>query len=158
MVACSCFLQRFLLSASETGECFECCSARSFKALTRRTSMCPVNCDLRLLPLCRYPETRGLAIEDAPKVFRKHWFWKRYALLGFETETVSSLNAKLHVESSKSSMAISSSAGSLKVLVCCQYRIVSLSFQALHIIWHGQYANNNLQMFPATLSCRDELS
>lgn len=26
-----------------------------------------------------YPETKGLAIEDAPKIFKKHWFWKRYA-------------------------------------------------------------------------------
>ena len=25
-----------------------------------------------------YPETRGLAIEDAPLVFEKHWFWKHY--------------------------------------------------------------------------------
>ena len=44
---------------------------------------------LMLAFACSYPETRGLAIEDAPRVFRKHWFWKRYALLGFETETVS---------------------------------------------------------------------
>lgn len=29
--------------------------------------------------MCSYPETKGLAIEDAPKIFRKHWFWKRYA-------------------------------------------------------------------------------
>lgn len=26
-----------------------------------------------------YPETRGLAMEDAPNVFKHHWFWKRYA-------------------------------------------------------------------------------
>ena len=26
-----------------------------------------------------YPETKGLAIEDTPKVFKKHWFWKHYA-------------------------------------------------------------------------------
>lgn len=32
---------------------------------------------------CSYPETKGLAIEDAPKVFQKHWFWKRYAAEGF---------------------------------------------------------------------------
>ena len=29
--------------------------------------------------MCRYPETKGLAIEDAPKIFKRHWFWKRYA-------------------------------------------------------------------------------
>ena len=26
-----------------------------------------------------YPETKGLAMEDAPNVFKDHWFWKRYA-------------------------------------------------------------------------------
>ena len=26
-----------------------------------------------------YPETKGLAMEDAPNVFKYHWFWKRYA-------------------------------------------------------------------------------
>lgn len=50
---------------------------------------------MMLLLYCSYPETRGLAIEDAPKVFRKHWFWKRYALLGFETENVSLLHPKI---------------------------------------------------------------
>lgn len=33
-----------------------------------------------------YPETKGLAIEECPRVFRKHWFWKRYALIGFASE------------------------------------------------------------------------
>ena len=40
---------------------------------------------------CSYPETKGLAIEECPKVFRKHWFWKRYALIGFASENVSHL-------------------------------------------------------------------
>ena len=26
-----------------------------------------------------YPETKGLAMEDAPNVFKDHWYWKRYA-------------------------------------------------------------------------------
>ena len=26
-----------------------------------------------------YPETKGLAMEDAPNVFKEHWFWHRYA-------------------------------------------------------------------------------
>ena len=25
-----------------------------------------------------YPETKGLAMEDAPNVFKDHWYWKRY--------------------------------------------------------------------------------
>ena len=41
--------------------------------------------------VCSYPETKGLAIEECPKVFRKHWFWKRYALIGFASDNVSPL-------------------------------------------------------------------
>ena len=26
-----------------------------------------------------YPETKGLSMEDAPNVFKDHWYWSRYA-------------------------------------------------------------------------------
>ena len=35
--------------------------------------------DLDSKCLFRYPETKGLGMEEAPKIFKKHWYWKRYA-------------------------------------------------------------------------------